>query len=144
MRIEKTNICEVMYKILEFIDRVAEKTKDEKFKNNFDYVLKIFADMVEFDTISIECTEQEIDFILYDYIKSISQKHHLAIFVFVDRNVEVETMNKIERLRKLSEYIHVTPTDVCGEKIQIHIGFFTSVFGEQYDIDLIAKTLLNY
>lgn len=53
MMIEKTYICEVMYKILEFINRVAEKTKDEKFKNNFDYVLKIFADMVEFDTISI-------------------------------------------------------------------------------------------
>ena len=143
MMIEKTNICEVMYKILEFIDRVAEKTKDEKFKNNFEYVLKIFADMVEFDTISIECTEKEIDFILYDYIKSISKKHHLAIFAFVDRDVEIETVNKIERLRKLSEYVHVTPTDVCGGKIQIHIGFFTCEFGEKYDVDLIAKTLLN-
>ena len=123
MMIEKTDVCEVMNKILEFINRVAEKAKDEKFKNNFDYVLKIFADIVELDTISIECTEKEIDFILYDYIKSISKKHHLAIFAFVDRDVEVETVNKIERLRKLSEYVHVTPTDVCGGKFKFTLDF---------------------
>ena len=143
MRIEKTNISNVTNRIYEYIDSVTAKTDDKKFKSCFDYILKIFTCKVEYDTITINCTDEDIDSLLFDYIKTLAQNRHLAIFAFVDRDVEIETVNKIERLRKLSEYVYVTPTDVCGGKIQIHIGFFTCEFGEKYDVDLIAKKLLN-
>ena len=99
--------------------------------------------MVEYNTISIECTEDELDFILYDFVKTLSKEHHLAIFAFVDGKVEVENLNKVERLRGLSEYFKVVPTDFCDAQIQIHIGYFTCESGEKYDIDLISKTLLG-
>lgn len=143
MKIEKTDICDVIGGITDFIDKVTEMTKDDSHKDCFNYTLKVFADMVEFYTISIECTEDELDFVLYDFVKTLSKEHHLAILVFVDGNVEVENLNKVERLRGLSEYFKVVPTAFCDAQIQIHIGFFTCESGEKYDIDLISKTLLG-
>lgn len=143
MRIEKTNCSNVTSQIFEYIDRVTNKADDEKFRKNFDYILHLFTYMVEWDTISIDCSVEDIDFLLYDYIKTLAKNHHLAIYIFIDRGVEIETVNKLERLRKLCEFFKVTPTGLYDDKIQIHIGFFTSEFGERYDIDLIAKTLLD-
>lgn len=143
MRIEKTDICDVIGRIIDFIDKMTVMTKDESFKKDLDYDLKIFSDMVEYNTISVECAEDELDFVLYDFVKTLSKEHHLAIFAFADKEVEVETVNKVERLRKLSEYFKVILTDFCDAQIQIHIGFFTCEFGEKYDVDLIAKTLLD-
>ncbi|MGN1433459.1 MAG: hypothetical protein ACI4XI_07135 [Ruminococcus sp.] len=143
MRIEKTNIGKVTSRIYEYIDSVKKKTNDEKFKSCFDYVLELFACEVEFDTITIDCTKEDVDFLLYDFIRMLAKNHHLALYAFVDRDVEVETVNKLERFRKFCEFFKVTPTGLYDDKIQIHIGFFTCESGEKYDVDLIAKTMLD-
>lgn len=146
MRIEKTNVGKVTSRIYEYIDSVTKFTSEAenaKFKSCFDYAIDIFMCDVEFDTITIDCTEEDVDFLLHDYIRMLAKNHHLAIYAFVDREVKVETVNKLERLRKFCEFFKVTPTGLYDDKIQIHIGFFTCECGEKYDVDLIAKTLLD-
>lgn len=141
MRINKTDNSYVTSQIITYIDSITSKNYNQNARKSFDYVLELFTYKVEFDTISIECTKEDVDFLLYDYIKTLTQKHHLAIYVFVDRQVNVETVNKLKRFKELSEFFDVTPNDLYDDKIQIHIGFFTGVFGEQYDTNLIADML---
>lgn len=105
--------------------------------------MELFTCKVEFDTITTDCTEEDVDFLLFDYIKTLSQKHLLAIFVFVDGQVNIETVNKLKRLGEFTEYLNAIPTGFHDDRIKVNIGFFTSVFGEKYDVDLIAKTLLD-
>lgn len=143
MKIRKTDSRYITNHIFDYIARVTSKANNEKFRKSFNYVLKLFTYKVEFDTISIECTKEDVDFLLYDYIKTLSQKHHLAICVFIDGQVNIETVNKLKRLVELTEFLNITPTGLNDDKIQIHIGFFTSKFGEPYDVDLIARTLLD-
>lgn len=143
MTINKTNSLDVKRLVNTYINQVDSKTGDEKFRKCFDEAIKVFTYMTEFDTISIECTEQDIDFLLYDYIQTLSQKHHLAIFAFVDKEVSVDAVNKLKRFSGLSEFCQITPTNFYDDKIQIYIGFFSCTAGEQYDVDLIARTLLE-
>lgn len=105
--------------------------------------MELFTCKVEFDTITTDCTEEDVDFLLFDYIKTLSQKHLLAIFVFVDGQVNIETVNKLKRLGEFTEYLNAIPTGFHDDRIKVNIGFFTIVFGEKYDVDLIAKTLLD-
>ena len=65
MRIEKTNSSNVTSQIFEYIDRVTSKADNEKFRKSFDYELHLFTNMVEWDTISIDCTEKDVDFLLH-------------------------------------------------------------------------------
>lgn len=146
MRIEKTDVGKVTSRIYEYIDSVTKftsETENEKFKSCFDYAINLFLCDVEFDTITIECTKDDVDFLLHDYIRMLAKNHHLAIYIFVNREVKVETVNKLERLKKFCEFFKVTPTGLCDDKIQIHIGFFTCVCGEKFDTDLIARTMLD-
>lgn len=143
MKIEKTNSRDVRSQIFAYIDRVTSKADNEKFRKSFEYEIDLFTYKVDWDTISIECKEEDVDFLLYDYIKMLARKKHLAIYSFVDRKVPVETITKIKRLRGVSEFFKVTPTGLYDDKIHIHIGFFTSAYGERYDVDLIAKTFLD-
>ena len=96
MKIRKTDSSYVTRQIIDYIERVTSKTNDDIFRKSFDYVLELFTCKVEFDTMTIVCTEEDVDFLLYDYIKTLLQKHHHAIFV--DGQVNIETVNKLKRL----------------------------------------------
>lgn len=123
MKIRKTDSSYVTSRIIDYIERVTNKTNDDIFRKSFDYILELFTCKIEFDTITIDCTEEDVDFLLYDYIKTLSQKHHLAIFVFVDGQVNIETVNKLKRLGELTEYLNAIPTGLYDDRIKLNIGF---------------------
>jgi hypothetical protein len=143
MKVIKSNSLDVKNEINTYINQIDRKNEDKKLRKSFDEAIRVFTNLIEFDTISIECTELDVDFLLYDYIKTLSEKHHLAIFSFVDKAVSVDAVNKIKRICKLSEFYHITPTGFYDDKIIIHIGYFSCNAGEKYDVDLIARTLLD-
>lgn len=78
---------------------------------------------VEFDTITIDSTGEDVDFLFYDYIKTLLQKHHLAIFVFENEQVNIETVNELKRLVELTEYLNAIQTGLYEDKIKLNIGF---------------------
>lgn len=144
MLITKTNNFDVTNKIFEHIEKINNKTKDVEMEGYFDSTLETFSYMIESYVVEIECTENELDFILFDYVKALSHKGNLAVLVFVDSQVSVNTIEKIKVLRKFSNFIQISPTGISdGNKIKIYIGFFNEVFGKEYDVDYIAEILFG-
>lgn len=144
MLIKKTDKFDVTGKMLEHIERLNGKTDDKKIPSCFDKALEVFFYMIDSDVVEIECTENEISFILYDYVKTLSYKGNLAILAFVDSQVSVDTIEKVKILREYSTFIQVSPTGKSYKnKIKIFIGFFNEAFDKEYDVDYIVRVLFG-
>ena len=80
---------------------------------------------------------------LYDLVKMLSAKNHLAVCAIAGRGITLEALNRLKRISKLTEYYFAIPTDNKDDRLTIFIGSYLPVFGEKYDIDLAVRLFLN-
>ena len=143
MFINKSNRQEVLEDILSYIERFDEQTRKRLLNNGLEKMINNFKSHVEYDTISIECKESEIETLLLDYIYMLSSKKHIVTFVFVDKKNSIDILKKLEGIQYWSESYGVVPTNRIEDKIRIHIAFFNSNYAKTYDVDLAVKLFLD-
>ncbi|MCQ4022800.1 hypothetical protein [Ruminococcus sp. zg-924] len=143
MFINKNNRQEVLKDILSYIERFDKQTRKKLLNNGFEKMINNFKSQVEYDTISIECKEAEIESLLLDYIYMLSSKKHIVTFVVVDKKNSIDILKKLEGVQYWSESYVVVPTNKNEDKIRIYIAFFNSYFAKTYDVDLAAKLFLD-
>lgn len=142
MTIEKIKRIYVSTAIYKFSQGL--KTSDNvSLDSAFDRVLDFFGNKIEEDALKIECSGDEVGMMLLDFIRMLSSTRHLAICAFVNRNAEVDTVNRIERFSGWSECFKVVPDmNEFDDRIRIYIGFINPFDGEIYDVDYTINMLL--
>ena len=143
MIINKSNRQEALKDILSYIERFDEQARKKLLNSGFDKMINNFKSQVEYDTITIECKEAEIESLLLDYIYMLSSKKHIITFVFVDKKNSIDILKKLEGIQYWSESYGVVPTNRIEDKIRIHIAFFNSHFAKSYDVDLAVKLFFD-
>lgn len=143
MIINRSNRQKALKDILSYIERFDEQTRKKLLNSGFEKMIKNFKSQVEYDTISIECKEAEIESLLLDYVYMLSSKKHIITFVFVDKKNSIDILEKLEGIHYWSESYGVVPTNINEDKIRIHIAYFNSNFAKTYDVDLAVKLFLD-
>lgn len=139
MEIVKCNKSSVIRKIRD-MQNMLEGYSDRK--NSLNVLLKaeqVFENDVKNDGIAIRCSEDEIGPFVFDYLEMLSNKHHLAMCVFVERGVGVYSIKNIRRVTDYSTFSIMLPNDTYDDKIVILVCYYKSYEGEMYDIDLFSK-----
>lgn len=99
----------------------------------------VFSRSVDENGIAIRCTDEELPTLVSEYLEMLSQKHHLAVCVFVGKGVSVYSIKQIDRLRQYAVYSLTLPCDSPDDKIVIFVFSYDTYEGEVYDIDLISR-----
>ena len=94
------------------------------------------------EVLYIECDDSEIETLLYEYIKMLDKKHHLAIVTLVERLSSVESIPKMNEVCKVAAYYKIYPTSSIDSKIKILVAFITDSSG-LLDVDFAINNVLK-
>ncbi len=111
-------------------------------KSSLDALLKaeqVFERDVREEGVAIRCSESEIGAFVFDYLEMLSNKHHLAICVFIEKGVSVYSIKNINKVTDYATYSLTLPHNTNDDKIVILVCYYKSYEGEIYDIDLFSK-----
>ena len=143
MVINKTKNTEVLSLLYPLTDTLNSRANNEKTKTELSKVKAIFSRQLHNSVIRLECSGAETGMFLYDLVKMLSAKNHLAVCAIAGRGITLEALNRLKRRSKLTEYYFAIPTDNKDDRLTIFIGSYLPVFGEKYDIDLAVRLFLN-
>ena len=142
MVVKKQTANNILNKIVAYIGTFEKSKRPKIITPKLKAVMNNFTSKVENDAIFIECTEDEVESLLLDYISMLSSKKHIVAFVFVDQNNSVEILKKLEVIRCWSESYKIMPTNIPDNKISLYIAFYNAKFSQKYEVDLAAKLFL--
>lgn len=120
-----------------------KSAETDDFDSAFDNVLDFFGNKIEEDALKIECSGDEVNMMFLDFVRMLSSTRHLAMCVFVNGNVDVDTVKRLERFSGWSECFKVVrDMNKHDDKICIYIGFINWFDGEIYDVDYTVNVIL--
>lgn len=142
MVIKKQTANDILNQIVTYIGKFDKNKRPQIITPKLKAVMHNFTAKVENEAIYIECTEDEVESLLLDYLYMLSSKKHIVSFVFVDQNNSIEIIKKLEVIRNWSESYKIMPTNILDNKITLYIAFYNAKFSLKYEVDLAAKLFL--
>lgn len=143
MVINKAKNTEALSIICPLADILLDRTSNEKTKKELNKIKSIFSHQIYRSVFRLECSSAETGIFLYDMIKMISTKNHLALCALAGKGTTLEALNRLKRISNLTEFYFVIPTESKDDCLTIYIGSYLPAFGEKYDIDLAVKRFLS-
>ena len=142
MIIKKQTANNILNQIITYIGEFDKNKRPQIITPKLKAVMHNFTTKVENEAIYIECTEDEVESLLFDYLYMLSSKKHIVSFVFVDQNNSIEILKKLDVIRNWSESYKIMPTNILDNKISLYIAFYNAKFSQKYEVDLAAKLFL--
>ena len=142
MVIKKQTANDILNQIVTYIGKFDKNKRPQIITPKLRALMHNFTAKVENEAIYIECTEDEVESLLLDYLYMLSSKKHIVSFVFVDQNNSIEIIKKLEVIRNWSESYKIMPTNILDNKITLYIAFYNAKFSQKYEVDLAAKLFL--
>ena len=142
MIIKKQTANNILNQIITYIGEFDKNKRPQIITPKLKAVMHNFTTKVENEAIYIECTEDEVESLLLDYLYMLSSRKHIVSFVFVDQNNSIEILKKLEVIRNWSESYKIMPTYILDNKITLYIAFYNAKFSQKYEVDLAAKLFL--
>jgi hypothetical protein len=142
MWINKTNRDLLIEKLKEYVGCIPVKKIDESSRLNLVNTVALIKGRAKREALYIECDDSEIETLLYEYLKMLDKKQHLAIVTLIDRLSSVESIPKINEVCKIAAYYKIYPTTSIDSKIKILVAFLTDSSG-LLDVDFAIKNVLK-
>lgn len=139
MRVDKMLSTDTITKIHDFITLISSDNKYTTAVNMLHKTEKVFSDYVEPVGTKLVCGSTELSSLVFEYIQMLSAKHHLAMCVWVENGVPVESMKWVKRLTEFASFSSVIPCGGTNNTITFDICMFGALEGEKFDVDLMAK-----
>ena len=142
MIVKKQTANNILNQIITYIGSFDENKRQKIITPKLKAMMHNFTTKVENEAIFIECTEDEVESLLLDYLYMLSSKKHIVSFVFVNQNNSIDILKKLEVIRYWSESSKIMPTNIPDNKISLYIAFYNAKFSQKYEVDLAAKLFL--
>lgn len=142
MLINRTNRDVLLEKLKDYFGCLPVKKIDESSRLSLVNTVTLIKGRAKREALYIECDDSEIETLLYDYLKMLDKKHHLAIVTLVDRLSSVESIPKMNEVCKVAAYYMIYPTASVDSKIKILVAFITDSSG-LLDVDFAINNVLK-
>lgn len=142
MLINRTNRDVLLEIIKDYVGCLPVKKIDESSRLSLVNTVVLIKGRAKREALYIECDDSEIETLLYDYLKMLDKKHHLAIVTLVDRLSSVESIPKMNEVCKVAAYYKIYPTASVDSKIKILVAFITDSSG-LLDVDFAINNVLK-
>ena len=142
MLINRTNRDVLLEIIKDYVGCLPVKKIDESSRLSLVNTVALIKGRAKREALYIECDDSEIETLLYDYLKMLDKKHHLAIVTLVDRLSSVESIPKMNEVCKVAAYYKIYPTASVDSKIKILVAFITDSSG-LLDVDFAINNVLK-
>ena len=142
MLINRTNRDVLLEIIKDYVGCLPVKKIDESSRLSLVNTVVLIKGRAKREALYIECNDSEIETLLYDYLKMLDKKHHLAIVTLVDRLSSVESIPKMNEVCKVAAYYKIYPTASVDSKIKILVAFITDSSG-LLDVDFAINNVLK-
>lgn len=142
MLINRTNRDVLLEKLKDYVGCLPVKKIDESSRLSLVNTVVLIKGRAKREALYIECDDSEIETLLYDYLKMLDKKHHLAIVTLVDRLSSVESIPKMNEVCKVAAYYKIYPTASVDSKIKILVAFITDSSG-LLDVDFAINNVLK-
>ena len=142
MLINRTNRDVLLEKLKDYVGCLPVKKIDESSRLSLVNTVALIKGRAKREALYIECDDSEIETLLYDYLKMLDKKHHLAIVTLVDRLSSVESIPKMNEVCKVAAYYKIYPTASVDSKIKILVAFITDSSG-LLDVDFAINNVLK-
>ena len=142
MLINRTNRDVLLEIIKDYVGCLPVKKIDESSRLSLVNTVVLIKGRAKREALYIECDDSEIETLLYDYLKMLDKKHHLAIVTLVDRLSSVESIPKMNEVCKVAAYYKIYPTASEDSKIKILVAFITDSSG-LLDVDFAINNVLK-
>lgn len=142
MLINRTNRDVLLEKLKDYVGCLPVKKIDESSRLSLVNTVVLIKGRAKREALYIECDDSEIETLLYDYLKMLDKKHHLAIVTLVDRLSSVESIPKMNEVCKVAAYYKIYPTASVDSKIKILFAFITDSSG-LLDVDFAINNVLK-
>lgn len=142
MLINRTNRDVLLEIIKDYVGCLPVKKIDETSRLSLANTVSLIKGRAKREALYIECDDSEIETLLYEYLKMIDKKHHLAIVALIDRLSSVESIPKMNEVCKVAAYYKIYPTASEDSKIKILVAFITDSSG-LLDVDFAINNVLK-
>ena len=142
MLINRTNRDVLLEKLKDYVGCLPVKKIDESSRLSIVNTVTLIKGRAKREALYIECDDSEIETLLYDYLKMLDKKQHLAIVTLVDRLSSVESIPKMNEVCKVAAYYKIYPTVSIDSKIKILVAFITDSSGI-LDVDFAINNVLK-
>lgn len=142
MLINRTNRDVLLEKLKDYVGCLPVQKIDESSRLSLVNTVVLIKGRAKREALYIECDDSEIETLLYDYLKMLDKKHHLAIVTLVDRLSSVESIPKMNEVCKVAAYYKIYPTASVDSKIKILVAFITDSSGI-LDVDFAINNVLK-
>ena len=143
MLINRTTRDVLLEIIKDYIGCLPVKKIEESSRLSIVNTVTLIKGRTKREALYIECDDSEIETLLYEYLKMLDKKHHLAIVTLVDRLSSVESIPKMNEVCKVAAYYKIFPTASIGDcRIKILVAFITDSSG-LLDVDFAINNVLN-
>lgn len=132
--------------INELIDYSKIVTKGKPTKSVYDLILDTY-NIFKNDTVDkiyyVECTQEEIECLLQDFINSFSWDKHLCACSFLGQKVSVDKIGLLKQSCINSQFHRSFPSYIIDDKIKVYISYYKLNKGNIYDIDYAVNTIFH-
>lgn len=142
MLINRTNRDVLLEIIKDYVGCLPVKKIDETSRLSLANTVSLIKGRAKREALYIECDDSEIETLLYEYLKMIDKKHHLAIVALIDRLSSVESIPKMNEVCKVAAYYKIYPTASEDSKMKILVAFITDSSG-LLDVDFAINNVLK-
>lgn len=142
MLINRTNRDVLLEIIKDYVGCLPVKKIDEASRLSLANTVSLIKGRAKREALYIECDDSEIETLLYEYLKMLDKKHHLAIVTLIDRLFSVESIPKMNEVCKVAAYYKIYPTASVDSKIKILVAFITDSSGI-LDVDFAINNVLK-
>lgn len=142
MLINRTSRDVLLEIIKDYVGRLPVKRIDESSRLSIVNTVTLIKGRAETEALYLECDDSEIETLLYEYLKMLDKKHHLAIVALIDRLSSVESIPKMNDACKVAAYYKIYPTTTIDSKIKILVAFILDSSG-LLDVDFAIKNVLK-
>ena len=142
MLINRTNRDVLLEIIKDYVGCLPVNKIDDSSRLSIVNTVTLIKGRAKREALYIECDDSEIETLLYEYIKMLDKKHHLAIVTLVDRLSSVESIPKMNEVCKVATYYKIYPTSSIDSKIKILVAFITDSSG-LLDVDFAINNVLK-
>ena len=142
MLINRTNRDVLLEIIKDYVGCLPVNKIDDSSRLSIVNTVTLIKGRAKREALYIECDDSEIETLLYEYIKMLDKKHHLAIVTLVDRLSSVESIPKMNEVCKVATYYKIYPTSSLDSKIKILVAFITDSSGI-LDVDFAINNILK-
>lgn len=142
MLINRTNRDVLREKLKDYVGCLPVEKIDDSSRLSIVNTVTLIKGRAKREALYIECDDGEIETLLYDYLKMLDKKHHLAIVTLVDRLFSVESIPKMNEVCKVAAYYKIYLTASIDSKIKILVAFITDSSG-LLDVDFAINNVLK-